>query len=92
MKQVIDLMGNLVSFELKNDEQVKEILGETTKIKGLVTGVALNLNAKHEILVKDFDDIESYFLLSDATNLKILQVDPELFFENVKSGAIQIDL
>jgi pentose-5-phosphate-3-epimerase len=91
MKQVIDLMGNLVSFELKNDEQVKEILGETTKIKGLVTGVVLNLNTKHEVLVKDFDDIERYYLISETSNFKILQIDPELFFENVKSGAIEVD-
>ena len=91
MKQVIDLIGKLISFEIRNDEQLKNSLGETIKIKGLVTGVALHLNGKHEILVKDFDDVQDYFFLSDATNLKIHQLDPLLFFENVKSGAIQVD-
>ena len=32
-----NLLGSLVSFEIKNSEQFQSVLGETTKIKGLVT-------------------------------------------------------
>jgi hypothetical protein len=92
MKQVIDLMGNLVSFEIQNNEELHSILGETTTIKGLVTGVALHLNGNHEILVKDFDNGENYYDFSKIDTFKVAQLDPELLFENIRSGAFEIEL
>ena len=50
--EIKNLLGSFVSFEIKNPEQVQSVLGETTKIKGLVTSVCFNLDGDHEICVK----------------------------------------
>ena len=92
MKQVIDLMGNLVSFEIKNPEQFHSVFGKTTIVKGLVTGVALNLDGNHSILVRNFDNQEDYYDFSKIDTFKVAQLDPELLFENIRSGAFEIEL
>ena len=63
--EIKNLLGSFVSFEIKNPEQVQSVLGETTKIKGLVTSVCFNLDGDHEICVKEFDDAENFHKLSE---------------------------
>lgn len=87
--EVLNLLGSLVSFEEKFFETAT---GQKLRTKGLVTGVLLNLDGNHEICVKDFEDTESFFKLSEITEFKALEVDPVAFFENVKSGAIQVEI
>ena len=87
-----NLLGSFVSFEIKNPEQVQSVLGETTKIKGLVTSVCFNLDGDHEICVKEFDDAENFHKLSEIESLNVAQIDPHAFFENIKLGHIEIEL
>ena len=81
-----------VSFKKKNPEKVQSVLGETTKIKGLVTSVCFNLDGDHEICVKEFDDAENFHKLSEIDSLNVAQIDPHAFFENIKLGHIEIEL
>lgn len=90
--EIKNLLGSLVSFEIKNSEQVQSVLGETTKIKGLVTSVCFNLDGDHEICVKEFDDAENFHKLSEIDSLNVAQIDPHAFFENIKLGHIEIEL
>ena len=90
--EIKNLLGSLVSFEIKNSEQFQSVLGETTKIKGLVTSVCLNLDGDHQICVKEFDDAENFHKLSDIDSLNVAQIDPHAFFENIKLGHIEIEL
>ena len=76
--EIKNLLGSLVSFEIKNS--VQSVLGETTKIKGLVTSVCLNLDGDHEICVKEFDDAENFHKLSDIDSLNVAQIDPHTLF------------
>lgn len=86
--KVLDLLGSLVSFE---DSNFETITGDKIRTKGLVTSVCINLNGDHEICVKDFEDSENFYKLSTMSALKVLQIDPHAFFENIKTGAIQVD-
>ena len=90
--EIKNLLGSFVSFEIKNPEQVQSVLGETTKIKGLVTSVCFNLDGDHEICVKEFDDAENFHKLSEIESLNVAQIDPHAFFENIKLGHIEIEL
>lgn len=87
--QILDLLGSLVSFEYSNNENST---GETIRTKGLVTSVCFHLHGDHEICIKDFDDLENFHKFSTMKALKVVQIDPQAFFENIKSGAIQIDI
>ena len=88
--EIKNLLGSLVSFEIKNS--VQSVLGETIKIKGLVTSVCLNLDGDHEICVKEFDDAENFHKLSNIDSLNVAQIDPHAFFENIRLGHIEIEL
>ena len=70
----------------------KSVLGETTKIKGLVISVCFNLDGDHEICVKEFNDAENIHKLSEIDSLNVAQIDPHAFFENIKLGYIEIEL
>ena len=87
--QILDLLGSLVSFEDSNNENSS---GETIRTKGLVTSVCFHLDGDHEICIKDFDDSENFHKFSTMKALKVVQIDPQAFFENIKSGAIPIDI
>ena len=90
--EIKKLLGSFVSFEIKNPEKVQSVLGETTKIKGLVTSVCFHLDGDHEICVKEFDDAENFHKLSEIDSLNVAQIDPHAFFENIKLGYIEIEL
>jgi len=90
--EIKNLLGSFVSFEKKNSEQVQSVLGETTKIKGLVISVCFNLDGDHEICVKEFNDAENIHKLSEIDSLNVAQIDPHAFFENIKLGYIEIEL
>lgn len=82
--QILDLLGSLVSFENSTCDKIRT--------KGLVTSVCFHLDGDHEICIRDFDDSENFHKLSTMKALKVVQIDPQLFFENIKSGAIQLDI
>ena len=90
--EIKNLLGSFVSFKKKNPEKVQSVLGETTKIKGLVTSVCFNLDGDHEICIKEFDDTEHFHKLSEIDSLNVAQIDPHAFFENIKLGYIEIEL
>ena len=77
--EIKNLLGSFVSFKKKNPEKVQSVLGETTKIKGLVTSVCFNLDGDHEICVKEFDDAENFHKLSEIDSLNVAQIDPHAF-------------
>lgn len=91
-KEILDLIGSFVSFQVENNETVKDVLGEVTFRKGLVVSVLFNLDNDHEICIKEFDDSENFYKLSQIDSLKVAKLDPYAFFENIKSGAIEVDL
>lgn len=84
--EIYSLMGSIVSFDYKLTT------GETIRLKGLVTGVLFNLDGQHEISIKEFNDHESFFKLANLLNFKSTRIDPLAFFDNVKSGLIQLDI
>ena len=45
-----------------------------------------------KFLSKEFDDAENFHKLSDIDSLKVAQIDPHAFFENIKLGHIEIEL
>ena len=85
-KEIFNLLGAFVSFESKDFE------GEKLIIKGLVTSVCFHLNGDHEICIKEFDDTQDFHKVSQMSSLKIAQLDPYAFFENIKSGVITVDV
>ena len=88
-KEIFNLLGAFVSFESK-DFETKD--GEKLITKGLVTSVCFNLDGDHEICIKEFDDTEDFHKVSQMSSLKIAQLDPYAFFENIKSGVITVDV
>ena len=90
--EIKNLLGSFVSFKKEESWKVQSVLGETTKIKGLVTSVCFNLDGDHEICVKEFDDAENFHKLSEIDSLNVAQIDPHAFFENIKLGHIEIEL
>lgn len=88
-KEILNLLGTFVSFEVK---QLESEQGEKHITKGLVTSVCLNLDGDHEICVKEFDDTEDFHKVSEIDSLKVAQLDPYAFFENIKSGSISVDV
>ena len=87
--EIYSLMGSIVSFQ---DKESEATTGQSIRLKGLVTGVLFNLDGQHEISVKDFADKVHFYKLSNLLNLKSTQIDPLAFFDNVKSGLIQLDI
>ena len=87
--QILDLLGTLVSFE---DSNFEKSTGEKIITKGLVTSVCLHLDGDHEICIKEFDDTENFHKISDIESLKVVHIDPLAFFENIKTGAIPLEL
>lgn len=91
-KEILHLIGSFVSFQTKNDEAVQDVIGDVTSRKGLVTSVLFNLNNDHEICIKEFNDSENFYKLSEIDSLKVAKLDPYAFFENIKSGLIEVEL
>lgn len=87
--QVLDLLGSIVSFDYKS---ISDQPNQTEHIKGLVIGISIELNEEHSISVQHYDDAEDSYKISRIANFKAVQLDPYAFFQNVKSGAIQVDL
>ena len=85
-KEILNLLGAFVSFESK------DLQGEKRITKGLVTFVCFSLDGDHEICIKEFDDTEDFHKVSEMHSLKIAQIDPHAFFENIKSGVITVDV
>ncbi|WP_168384860.1 hypothetical protein [Acinetobacter indicus] len=88
-KEILNLLGTFVSFESKDLENQG---GEKRITKGLVTFVCFSLDGDHEICIKEFDDTEDFHKVSEISSLKIAQLDPYAFFENIKSGVITVDV
>ena len=87
--EIYSLMGSIVSFQ---DKESEATTGQSIRLKGLVTGVLFNLDGQHEISIKEFNDHESFFKLANLLNFKSTRIDPLAFFDNVKSGLIQLDI
>lgn len=87
--QILDLLGSIVSFDYNASSKDAE---QKEQVKGLVIGLSIELNGQHSISVQNFDDSEDSYIISRMENFKAVQLDPYAFFENVKSGAIQVDL
>ena len=87
--QILDLLGSVVSFDYQTLSKDNE---HTEKVKGLVIGVSIELNDRHQISVRNFDGGEDSYEISRFKNFKAVQLDPYAFFENVKSGLIQLDI
>lgn len=89
VQQLLDLMGCVVSFDYK---PLKDGQGEITHIKGLVTGVSIELSNDHAISVLDYHDSDDFYHLDRIENFKAVQLDPYAFFENIKNGTITVDI
>lgn len=87
--QILDLLGSIVSFDYNASSKDAE---QKEHVKGLVIGVSIELNGQHFISVQNFDDSEDCYTISRMENFKSVQLDPYAFFQNVKTGVIQLDI
>ena len=88
--QLTELLGKIVSFKVKNNVSAVEFLGEYSSYKGLVVGVCINLDKDHEVCIRDFDDVDVFYKLSELESFKIAEIDPLAFFENIKKGNLEL--
>lgn len=88
VNQLLDLMGTVVSF----DYEILQGSDQTNSVKGLVRAVIIDLDNKHSILVRDFNDYDEYYEISRMKNFKAVHLDPYAFFENIKNGSITVDI
>lgn len=66
VQQVLDLLGSSISFDYYS---ISEDISHSYQVKGLVIGVGIELDAQHNISVKDSQDIEETFDISKIKNL-----------------------
>lgn len=87
--EILDLLGSVVSFDYQT---LSKDVSHTEHVKGLVIGISIELNDRHALSIRNYDDNEDSFEISRMKNFKAVQLDPYAFFENVKSGTIEIDI
>lgn len=86
---ILSLLGSVVSFDYQT---LSKDVSHTESVKGLVIAVSIELNDRHALSIRDYEDREDSFEISRMTNFKATQLDPYAFFENIKNGNIEIVL